>query len=152
MFSPGLEISHQWKFCHHQTGQFLASANYKSQRVPKFCFLAELCKKSFMSPKKSRWQFSRFYLHIEFRQNFYQQSTDALALPLVTRLVDNAGLILQRLRDGSPPNPKWQVTCRPSASRNAPREMKNTKKNIDSEKTAVHATLTSKSGGILYFQ
>ena len=54
--------------------------------------------------------------------------------PLVTRHVDNAGLILQRLRDGSPPNPKWQVTCRPSASRNAPKEMKNTKKNIDSAK------------------
>ena len=108
MFSPGLEISHQWKFCHHQTGQFLASANYKSQRVPKFCFLAELCKKSFMFPKKSRWQFSRFYLHIEFRQNFYQQSTEALALPLVTRLVDNAGLTLQFLRYESPPAPKSQ--------------------------------------------
>ena len=108
MFSPGLEISHQWKFCHHQTGQFLASANYKSQRVPKFCFLAELCKKSFMFPKKSRWQFSRFYLHNEFRQNLYQQSTDALALPLVTRLVDNAGLTLQFLRYESPPAPKSQ--------------------------------------------
>ena len=68
MFSSGLEISHQWKFCHHQKGQFFGQS--KSHRVPKFWFLSELRKKSFVCPKKSRWQFSRFYLNIEVRQNW----------------------------------------------------------------------------------